>query len=421
MTESLSGANPASAEASKLKIKTGENDLVFSSQNNSLLKDSCMVDPASKVTKHTKTAGLYPRLAQAIELVDRVYQRQEETRRRLAKRGWTNEDISKLWTNAQLKSIWEEWVHRPESPTNKDWEDIQLRLRLLLEGCSEWAHAKAREIGLSGKLSELLVKLSPPLSFRIHHRQSSMWDYASPSPYRPPFPLFIHMRNWTIVKDLWKTDRTGEEMLALFEEHSGTIEGLIVEWKRGIESYFANLVLDKKQSRVQTPIVEPTMLRFGSEPDPLLHYTDEHKILLQGDVLFYNTEEDLSPPTPLTYSKIIHNNGLVALPSSLEPDSTSLTPEVDFHKYDFYVEAHLVACALMESLHIPSASHLLLVGLGANFQCKMCLDAPQVTWMELLRYYIASTELFKKNLKAVRSFCGGVTYRNVHDTELCIE
>ncbi|GAB1527937.1 hypothetical protein RhiTH_011125 [Rhizoctonia solani] len=111
-----------------------------------------MVDPASKVTKHTKTAGLYPRLAQAIELVDRVYQRQEETQCRLAKRGWTNEDISRLWTNAQLKSIWEEWVHWPKPPTNKDWEDIQLRLRLLLEGCSEWAHAKAREIGLSGKL-----------------------------------------------------------------------------------------------------------------------------------------------------------------------------------------------------------------------------------------------------------------------------
>ncbi|KAF8675484.1 hypothetical protein RHS04_06704 [Rhizoctonia solani] len=321
--------------------------------------------PASKITKHTKTAGLYPRLVQAIELVDHLYQRQEETQHYLAKRGWTNEDISRLWTNVQLKSIWEEWVYWPKPPTNKDWEDIQSRLRLLLEGCSEWAHAKAREIGLSGKLSELLVKLLPPVSFRIRHRQSSMWDYASPSPYRPPFPLFIHMRNWMIVKDLWKTDCIGEEMLALFEEHSGAIEGLIVEWKHGIESYFANLVLDKKQSRVETPIVEPTMLRFGSKPDPLLHYTDEHKILLRGNVVFYNTKEDLSPPTPLTYSEIIHNNGLVALPLSLEPNSTLLTPE--------------------------------------------------------LRHYIASTELFKKNLKAVRSFCGGVTYRNVHDTELCIE
>ncbi|KAF8671791.1 hypothetical protein RHS04_08127 [Rhizoctonia solani] len=329
--------------------------------------------------------------------------------------------MSRLNTDAQLKPIWDEWVCRPEPATNKDWTDIQSRLTFLLEECPERAHAIARETSLSEKFNELVMKLSPPVRFVIRHRQSSMWDYTSPPPYCPPFPLFIHMRDWVIVKDLWKTHRTEQEMLALFEEHSRTIEELIVEWKRGIESHFSNLVLSKKQSRVQSPIVRPTMLRFQSRPDPLSHYTDEHKMLLRGDILFYDIEENSLSPIPMTYSEILDKNGLVASPLSLKPNSTSLTKKVNLNKYDFYVEAHLVACALMTSLNIPTASHLLLAGLGAEFQCKRCLDAQRVTWVELVRHYIVSNKLFKKNLKTVRSLCGGITYRNVHDTELCIE
>ncbi|ELU42953.1 hypothetical protein AG1IA_03011 [Rhizoctonia solani AG-1 IA] len=141
-------------------------------------------------------------------------------------------------------------------------------------------------------------------------------------------------------------------------------------------------------------------------------------MLLQGDIFFYDTEKNHSPPIPMTYGEILGNNGLIASSLSLKPNSVLRMPDANLSRYRFYLEAHLVACDLMASIHITTASYLSLVGMGAEFQCKTCLDAKQVTWVELVRHYIISNEFFKKNLKIVRSLGGCITHRNAHDTYL---
>ncbi|QRW24960.1 hypothetical protein RhiXN_06909 [Rhizoctonia solani] len=141
-------------------------------------------------------------------------------------------------------------------------------------------------------------------------------------------------------------------------------------------------------------------------------------MLLQGDIFFYDTEKNHSPPIPMTYGEILGNNGLIASSLSLKPNSVLRMPDANLSRYKFYLEAHLVACDLMASTHITTASYLSLVGMSAEFQCKRCLDAKQVTWVELVRHYIISNEFFKKNLKIVRSLGGCITHRNAHDTYL---
>ncbi|GAB1527103.1 hypothetical protein RhiTH_010278 [Rhizoctonia solani] len=228
------------------------------------------------------------------------------------------------------------------------------------------------------------------------------------------------MSNWAIIKDLWKTDCTKQEMRIYFGAHRQIIEGAITQWKRGIESHFASLVYIKRGSRAPSHTVQPTLLQFKGKADPFADYTDQHWMLLQGNMLFYNAKKSSLPPIPVTYSKILQDHGLIASSTSLTPHLTSLTPQINLSIYKFYLEAHLVARALMNSMQIPNASYHPMVGLGAEFRCERCLDACKVTWVELIRHYIVASETFQVNLKVFCLLNKDIMYRNVHDIDLPI-
>ncbi|GAB1527101.1 hypothetical protein RhiTH_010276 [Rhizoctonia solani] len=428
MSELLSIVHPPRAGENGPEAEAGECALINSIQSNRAPQDICaygFVNKSTKDTKITSKRTMYPALAQAQELVEAIFQRQKQTQRRLEKLGWTDENLSALQTNKEMKSVWAKWVCRPESPTDKDWTDIEQKFMLLLEedlaACPERTWKKDRAQILSEEFNKLLTQISPPVKFIIHHPQLSLWDHLPPLLYQPPFPSFIHLSDWEIIQDLWKTDLTKLDMLVLFDTHRQNIQAAIVDWKRGIESHFASLVYIKRRSRVPCHTVNPTLLRFESKANSFKDYTDKHKMLLRGNILFYNTKNSSLPPIPITYGKILQDSGLIASPDSLIPGSTSLTPQVNLSVYNFYLEAHLVARALMKSMYIPKASYHLMVGLGGDFRCKRCLDAQQVTWVELIRHYIVASEAFKTDLKAFRLANKDIMYRNVHDIHLPIK
>ncbi|KAF8747596.1 hypothetical protein RHS01_11326 [Rhizoctonia solani] len=409
------------------EAEAGGYTLTNNSQGNDLLQDNCTAYFENKPTQNTKTAskpGLYPKLAQALELAKTIYQQQEETQRRLARAGWTDNTMLAMLSNTEFKSVWDEWVCRPGSPTEKDWTDTMGRLISMFEGdvvaCSQQYRERDREQALSKELNILLIEVSLPVQFTIDHPRSSMWDYASPSLYQPPFPSFAHICDWAIIRDLWKSDRAQQEMLVQFGEQRQTIKASMVEWKREIESHLANLVHGKLKSRAINCIVQPTMLRTESTAKAFDGYTATHKMLLRGDTLFYDTGNNCWPPIPMTYSNILHENGLIASPEFLKPHPTLCQP-VSLGKYGFYLEAHLVAQHLMTLMHIPDVSYLLLVGLGADFQCERCLDAQQVTWIELVQHYIACNRFFKNNIEGLVLLGENIVYRNVHDTNIRID
>ncbi|GAB1527102.1 hypothetical protein RhiTH_010277 [Rhizoctonia solani] len=375
--ELLSAAHLARTEEKGPETEEGE--------CSSLLQDNCIAVLESKFTHNTKITsqpGLYPKLAQALELVETINHRQKETQRGLVRAGWTNSAISAMLSNTDFNSVWSEWVCRPGIPTNKDWTDTIQKLTSLLKEdvvvCSKQDCKRAREKALSKGLNILLVEISPPVLFAIVHPRLSMWDYKSPSLYQPPFPSFAHICNWAVIKDLWESNLTEQEILVQLGEQREAIKVSMVKWKRGIESHLANLAHGKRKSRALNYIVQPTMLRFESLANTFDAYTDAHKMLLQGDVLFYDTRKDCSPPIPITYSNILRENGLIASPLSLKPHPMLFTP-VSLNKYDFYLEAHLV------------------------------------------HHYIASNKFFKGHLEGLVLLGEKITYRNVHNTSLWTE
>ncbi|KAF8695652.1 hypothetical protein RHS03_07965, partial [Rhizoctonia solani] len=407
MHSGTSLAHLARTEGNRLEAEAGEYTLTNNQQGNSLLQDNCTACFENKSTQNTKTAykpDLYPKLAQVLELAETIYQRQEENQRRLPRAGWSVNTMLAMLSNTEFKSVWDEWVCRPGSLTDKD---TMGRLISMFEGdvvaCSQQYRERAREQALSKELNVLLIEVSLPVQFTIDHPRSSMWDYASPSLYQPPFPSFAHICDWAIIRYLWKSDRAQQEMLVQFGEQRQTIKASMVEWKRGIESHLANLVHGKLKSRAINCIVQPTMLRTESTAKAFDGYTATHKMLLRGDTLFYDTGNNYSPPIPMTCSNILHENGLIASPASLEPHSTPCEPH------------------LMTSMHIPDVSYLLWVGLGADFRCERCLDSQKVTWIELVQYYIACNRFFRNNIEGLVLLGENIVYRNVHDTNIRIE
>ncbi|KAF8671671.1 hypothetical protein RHS04_08145 [Rhizoctonia solani] len=385
MTELLSTAHPARTEENGPEAQVGKYDLAYSSQGNSVLQNNRTASLESKFAQHTKITSrsdLYPKLAEACKTVDAIDCRQKETWRCLAKLGWTGDKISGLRNNNAFNSIWNEWVCWPKPPTNEDWNDIEFKLISLLEE-----------------------------DLAAHPKQN--WKRAREQ--------ILSEEDRSIIKDLWKTDCTEQEMHKLFDAHRQTIEVAIVDWKRGIESHFASLVYMKRGSRAPGHTINPTLLQFESKCNPFANYTEKHQMLLQGDMLFYDAKKSSPLPIPITYGNILQQDGLIASPSSLEPLSMSFSPQADLNVYEFYLKAHLVARALMISMRIPKASYHLMAGLGGEFRCERCFDARKVTWVELIRHYLVANKAFKTNLKAFCLVGRNVMYRNVHNIDLPIK
>ncbi|KAF8747595.1 hypothetical protein RHS01_11325 [Rhizoctonia solani] len=61
-----------------------------------------------------------------------------------------------------------------------------------------------------------------------------MWDYKSPSLYQLPFPSFAHICNWAVIKDLWESNLTEQEILVQLGGAEEAIKVLMVKWKRGL-------------------------------------------------------------------------------------------------------------------------------------------------------------------------------------------
>ncbi|CAE6435952.1 unnamed protein product [Rhizoctonia solani] len=358
------------------------------------------------------------------ELIEAKARRCSEVQRRLVDMGWTEDTMTfGPWSTQQWKSDWAELVCQHSPLTDEDWTDIQPKLISTLEknraARLQHENALARVFRLSDRFTDLRKRLSPSLRFTICHPSSSMWDYTS-SFYQPLFPTLPHLGDHPIIKDLVKADRTVAGMDAYFEEHKHTVEALIFQWRHEVESDLSNRVRRESRSHIPGVIVEPTMLEFENAAHDFANYTDDHKLLLRGDTLFYDTTSKESPQPPLTFRTVLYRGGLVDSSCSLLSELTSPEAQLDLDKFGFHLKAHRVARALMASMHIPNASYLPLVGLGPEFRCERCYNVQYLTWEELILHYITSSELFKANMKGPDSSCRVITYRDVHDPAVTI-
>ncbi|CAE6528355.1 unnamed protein product [Rhizoctonia solani] len=358
------------------------------------------------------------------ELSDAKGARRSEITRRLAEMGWTAKDMEfGWWSDQQRTRAWRNLVSQAKPLTDRIWANLQPKLIPLLEVNREErlsVERKTRKMDRQDRLAELFdgIKEKDPLVLKLKAsnpvlRLSSTMPTISFT-YRGPFPNIGHTLDWLVVKNLYETDSSVEEMEANFETHREEIEGLITEWRNQIHTQLASLLRDGYES--QGEVLRPTVAVLNNDPDPLANMSDDLKLLIRGDSFFRKSVSPDYSTQPLSYGTILSTERLTGALSAFGPIIHRPAPSLD-HLH-WYPEAHEVARELLADLGRPDASYLEMKGVGAVFVCGRCHENDVRNWEGMVQHYVEQKQLYAKIEEDETCECEGITYNNVHDPSL---
>lgn len=360
------------------------------------------------------------------EIVDIKVTRQSEIKRRLTEMGWTEKDMEFCWWSDSYNENLQNWdglVFQAKPLSDRIWANIEPKLTTMLEAnrkersdleC-EW-----RKYNRRSRLSELFFETKQKASV-LNLKVSSPFAWLSSTmstigiTYREPFPDFVHTLNWPLVKDLYETDRSEEEMEARFVEKQDEIKGLVRKWQNQIQSQLANRLRDEYTS--QGGIVRPTIAIINEDPNELTNVSDDLKLLLRADSLFRKTTS-CNLKQPYLYGTILSAEGLAGSSSTHHAVFHRATANLDhFH---WYPEAHEAARDLLADMGIPDASYPEMEGLGSRFVCGRCREAHDRDWKGIVQHYVEQKELYSKIQEHIARSDSGIIYSNIHDPALLV-
>ncbi|KAH7332971.1 hypothetical protein B0J17DRAFT_677073 [Rhizoctonia solani] len=361
------------------------------------------------------------------EILDIKTARRSEIKRRLAEMGWTEMDMEFGWWALREQRDWNDLVSRSKPLTERIWTNIQPKLIPLLEANREARQKMERD----SRKSERQFRLSE-LFLDIKQKDPSVLQLKAPNPvarlsstmatisftYRGPFPDFCHTLDWPLIKDLYETDSTVEEMEARFEEKRQEIEGLVTQWQNRIQSQLVSRLREGYANQGET--VRPIITISNDGPGPLANVSDDLKLLLRADSLFHSTPTLSNLKSPLSFGTIISSAGLSGSLSVYSSVIPRPTPNLD--NIQWYSEAHEAARELLADMGRPDASYLEMKGVGSVFACGRCHDTDTRNWEGMVQHYVEQKQLHAKIQENIATMSdAGITYNNVHDSALLVD
>ncbi|KAG8726184.1 hypothetical protein FRC11_000654, partial [Ceratobasidium sp. 423] len=355
------------------------------------------------------------------ELGDTKSARRSEIKRRLADMGWTEKDMDFGWWSSQQRT-WYDLVLQPKPLTERIWANLQPKLIPLLETNREERLSMERDTRRSERKNRLV-----DLFLDIQKKDSSVLELKAPNPvlrlsstmptisftHRGPFPDLAHTFDWPVVKNLYETDSSVEDMEATFEEHREEIEAMVAEWRDRIHTHLANELRDGYES--QGEVLRPTIAILNNDPDPLANVSDDLKLLLRADSFFRKTVSSYLSQ-PLSYGTILSSERLNGIQSVYGSTTTRAAPSLD--NIHWHPEAHEVARGLLADLGRPDASYLEMKGVGSVFACGRCHETEVRNWEGMVQHYIEQKQLHAKIQEDETLVAEEITYNDVHDSEL---
>ncbi|CAE7171393.1 unnamed protein product [Rhizoctonia solani] len=342
--------------------------------------------------------------------------RRSEIKYRLKKMGRAEEDIPSDF-GSEYYYEWNTLVNQPESLTDQTWADLQPNLIPILDGSRAERLAKERKergLGRQERLERFLIGIRDKLDFplTVQVRESGIFpDSTSAYPQMSNhnvFPSLGHTLAMPLVKELYQTDSTPEEMQAKLEKHREAIETLIIEWKSKVQGHFIN------QAAAHGTMLHPTLTSYDGSPEPFIALPDDTKRLLRADSTFHCPFSRTSPRLPRAYTNLITFGGLSyrLLTHELAPKSLNLD------NISWYPEAHEVAKALLTSMGKPDVSFMEIRGFPLEniYMCGRCHDATPYTWQEMVQHYVGQKQICSKvraDLEGVPE--AGIVHNDIHD------
>ncbi|CAE7121707.1 unnamed protein product [Rhizoctonia solani] len=347
--------------------------------------------------------------------------RRRQIEERLLEAGWEAADLRfKPWSDGIQQ--WHELVEMPKQPrplTDRVWKNLYAKLKPLLETNREERLEREyskRKIHRRACLNTFLYKLKhkePPL-LKVKQRQSN--SVTLPSIFqsvtqRDVFPGAHDALALPCVQEMNEEDLTVEEFREGLEKHRSTIEEFVTEWQDKTRAYLADLI--REEGVEHSVLLQPPK---SMDPDAFARLTDDQKLLLRADTLFYVGEaRSGTVKQPYNYDWALQ----MTYPSFPEyqpwEPKTDYEPEVtDLGTIHRYAMAQEVARELLADLGKPDASFIEVNQL--HYSCQRCHHTTPEDWTSILEHYLKHKQIRAKVEKHA-SFLAqeGIVYNHVDD------
>ncbi|CAE6460771.1 unnamed protein product [Rhizoctonia solani] len=333
------------------------------------------------------------------ELKDLKETRRLGIKRRLKDLGWTDEDIPSK-SGSEHYRAWNALVNQPKPLTERIWEIFNRNWSLcsrpvLLTGIKDKVYStltlQVREYGLF------------PGSIRSSSRDSN----------HEVFPSLAHALALPLIKGLYETDWTSEEMEAKLEEHREEIEVLVNGWRSQVQTHFLS------QAVAHDMILRPVLVSYDGNPEPFITISDDIKRLLRADSIFYTTPLSEDQKIPSAYISIIFSERLIWTPQTAQK---FVTPKpLNLEHIFWYPEAHEAAREILNSMSKPDVSYMEITGypLTHIYMCGRCHDTTLMSWEKMIQHYVEQKQLHSDVQKDLENLAGsGIMYNDIHDPAL---
>ncbi|CAE6358917.1 unnamed protein product [Rhizoctonia solani] len=295
------------------------------------------------------------------------YSRESAIISRMKQIGWSEEDLG----FTPYSPIWERWRHLVEAPrplTDHVWARIGPKLISLLEENREYRltmesgnRRNMRHFLLYDLLTDIYTKGYSAITLKARNpiAQFATIDFT----HRGPFPSLNHAFNWPIVRTLYGTDFTEEEMIGELDKHRDEIEALVAEWVGRIQTHFVNQLCKGYMNQAEPLRPAITMHDIGQPAN----IPDHLKYLLRADSFFCRIPSHPSgwPPEPLSYDTFIATAGLGKFHSKDAYPELWPAPKLD--NIVWYPSAHCIAQELLFSMGRLDATYLEMMSVGPQF------------------------------------------------------
>ncbi|KAG8730441.1 hypothetical protein FRC11_006683 [Ceratobasidium sp. 423] len=196
------------------------------------------------------------------------------------------------------------------------------------------------------------------------------------------------------------------------EEHQSKIGKLVIKWRNKTRSCLVGLLREEDMEYAE--LLQPPK---NMDPSAFARLSDDHKLLLRADSLFYvdqaNARVTRSPP--YAYDRVLRAAYLRYVEYPIEPWEFEYEAEVpDLDIIHRHAGAQEMTRELLADLGKPNASFLEMDQL--YYTCESCHDQTPREWTSMIGHYLEQKRInakIEKNASALAQ--EGIIYDNVHE------
>ncbi|CAE6448141.1 hypothetical protein ACGC1H_001101 [Rhizoctonia solani] len=362
----------------------------------------------------------------AEEKEELVRTREAQIKEKLLALGWEAGDLE-FHPYADGIQQWHELVEMPKQPrplTDRVWKNLYNQLKPILEvNCEQRLEGERskRHSDRRDRLETFLyrVKRKEPLLLKVKPRQSGPATHrwmSRPVAQRDVFPFVQDALELPFIQAMNEEDLSVEAFKQGLEEHQGEIEKFIAEWRDQTRTYLVDLIQEEDMEYAE--LLQPPR---NMDSDAFARLSDDQKLLLRADSLFYVDEPYSNPSVKRVYNYEMALR--TAYPMSpeypaepweleCESDYESDSPDLDIiHRH---AAAQEVARDLLEDLGKSNASWVEVDQL--KYSCERCHDRIPMEWTKMIEHYLKHKQIWARVEKHASVLVQqGITYNNVHD------